>query len=149
VTYNLHIMLRVELELALMRGSLAVADLPAAWNETSRKVLGLVPPDDASGVLQDIHWSGGAFGYFPTYTLGNLAALQIFDAAVAAVPGIPGELERGEFGSLRAWLREHVHRPGRKFEPAELLRRATGRPLEAAPYLRYLREKYADIYGLR
>jgi carboxypeptidase Taq len=148
VTYNLHIMLRVELELALLRGKLAVADLPGAWNEASRRVLGIEPPDDAHGALQDIHWSSGAFGYFPTYTLGNLAAVQLFEAATAAVPTIPGELERGEFGALLGWLREHVHEPGRKFEPAELVQRATGRSLEAAPYLRYLRAKYADIYAL-
>ncbi|MBI5489968.1 MAG: carboxypeptidase M32 [Deltaproteobacteria bacterium] len=148
VTYNLHIMMRFDLELALLRGDLAVADLPAAWHEASRSALGIVPPDDASGVLQDIHWSGGAFAYFPTYTIGNLAALQLYDAAVAAVPGIPGDLERGEFGALLGWLRENVHRHGRKYEPGELLRRATGRPLAAAPYLHYLRTKYADVYSL-
>jgi carboxypeptidase Taq len=148
VTYNLHIMLRTELELALLRGDLAVGDLPGAWNEASRRTLGVVPPDDKTGVLQDIHWSTGAFGYFPTYTLGNLAAVQIYEAAVRAVPAIPGEIARGELGALGAWLREHVHRYGRKFEPDELLRRATGRSLEAAPYLAYLRAKYGEIYGL-
>jgi carboxypeptidase Taq len=148
VTYNLHVMLRTELEIGLMDGTLAVGELPDAWREASRRTLGVVPPDDATGVLQDIHWSGGAFGYFPTYTLGNLAAVQIFEAAVRDVPSLPADIARGEFGGLRDWLRRQVHRHGRKFEPDELLVRATGRPLEAAPYLGYLRAKYGEIYGL-
>jgi carboxypeptidase Taq len=148
VTYNLHVMLRADLELALLGGELAVADLPAAWNERMREYLGLEPPDDAQGVLQDIHWSGGSFGYFPTYSLGNLAAVQLWDAAVRADPGLPAAVARGELAPLREWLRANVHRHGRKFEPDELLRRATGRPVEAGPYVAYLRAKYGELYGL-
>lgn len=148
VTYNLHVMLRADLELALLGGELAVGDLPAAWNERMREYLGLEPPDDAQGVLQDIHWSGGSFGYFPTYSLGNLAAVQLWDAAVRAEPGLPAAVARGELAPLREWLRANVHRHGRKFEPDELLRRATGRPVEAGPYVAYLRAKYGELYGL-
>lgn len=148
VTYNLHVMLRADLELALLGGELAVADLPAAWNERMREYLGLVPPDDARGVLQDIHWSGGSFGYFPTYCLGNLAAVQLWDAAVRADAELPASIARGELGRLRKWLRANVHRHGRKYEPDELLRRATGRPVEAGPYVAYLRAKYGELYGL-
>ncbi|MBN1773211.1 MAG: carboxypeptidase M32 [Deltaproteobacteria bacterium] len=148
VTYNLHVMLRADLELALMGDELAVADLPAAWNDRMREYLGIVPPDDARGVLQDIHWSGGSFGYFPTYCLGNLAAVQIWDAAVRADPELPQAIARGELGRLREWLAANVHRYGRKYDPDELLRRATGRPVEAGPYVAYLRTKYGELYGL-
>ncbi|NMC70662.1 MAG: carboxypeptidase M32 [Myxococcales bacterium] len=148
VTYNLHVMLRVDLELALLGGELAVADLPAAWNDRMREYLGIVPPDDAQGVLQDIHWSGGSFGYFPTYCLGNLAAVQIWDAAVRDDPDLPAAIARGELGRLREWLGANVHRHGRKYEPDDLLRRATGRPVEAGPYVAYLRSKYGELYAL-
>jgi carboxypeptidase Taq len=148
VTYNLHVMLRADLEIALLQDELAVADLPAAWNERMREYLGIVPPDDAQGVLQDIHWSGGSFGYFPTYCLGNLAAVQIWDAALRADPELPAAIARGDLGRLRAWLQANVHRHGRKFDPDELLRRATGRPVEAGPYVAYLRTKYGELYGL-
>jgi carboxypeptidase Taq len=147
-TYNLHIMLRFELEIELMEGALEVADLPEAWNSRFQEFLGMVPPDDAKGVLQDIHWSAGMFGYFPTYALGNLLAAQLWDKIVEDVPGLETKIGQMEFGDLLGWLRENVHRHGSKFEPVELLTTVTGSGLTAEPYLRYLREKFGDIYGL-
>jgi len=147
-TYNLHIMLRFELEIELMEGALEVADLPEAWNSRFQEFLGMVPPDDAKGVLQDIHWSAGMFGYFPTYALGNLVAAQLWDKIVEDVPGLETKIGQMEFGDLLGWLRENVHRHGSKFEPVELLTTVTGSGLTAEPYLRYLREKFGDIYGL-
>ncbi|MGH2950265.1 MAG: carboxypeptidase M32 [Solirubrobacteraceae bacterium] len=143
-TYNLHIVLRFELELALVDGSLDVADLPAAWDEATERLLGLEVPGPADGVLQDVHWSAGLMGYFPTYTLGNLIAAQLWERVQDDLPDLDGQLERGEFAPLREWLREHVHRHGRKFPPRELLRRVTGDDLRTEPFLRYLRGKLAD-----
>jgi carboxypeptidase Taq len=143
-TYNLHIVLRFELELALIEGSLSVDDLPHAWNEGMHRMLGLDVPDDAQGVLQDVHWGAGLIGYFPTYTLGNLMAAQLWEALRSDLPDVESDLERGEFGPLRAWLSERVHAHGRKLQPAELLDRITGQELAVAPFLRYLREKLAD-----
>lgn len=147
-TYSLHIMLRFELELALMEGSLAVADLPQAWNQKMRDYLGLTPPDDAKGVLQDVHWSGGAMGYFPTYALGNLMAAQLWEKINQDLPDVEAQIARGEFAELLAWLREHVHRHGAKFDAGELLQRVTGSRLTPEPFLRYLRRKFGGIYGL-
>src|SRR6478752_4876539 len=118
-TYNLHIALRFELELALVEGRLAVEDLPDAWDEATARLLGLQTPDVLHGVLQDIHWSGGMIGYFPTYTLGNLMAAQLWTALAADLPDLDAEIAAGRFGPLRDWLREHVHRHGRKFAPRE------------------------------
>jgi carboxypeptidase Taq len=143
-TYNLHIVLRFELELALTEGSLSVDDLPAAWDEGMHRLLGIDVPNAADGVLQDVHWSAGLLGYFPTYTLGNLIAAQIWERLQDDLPDIDDLLERGDFGPLRDWLREHVHRHGRKFPPRDLLRRATRQDLSVEPFLRYLREKLAD-----
>jgi carboxypeptidase Taq len=148
VTYNLHVMVRFELELALLEGSLAVHELPDAWGAKYQEYLGITPSDDARGCLQDIHWSLGMIGYFPTYTLGNLMSVQLFEAARAAQPELDGDLERGEFGGLLGWLREHVHQHGSRFEPAELLERATGSALDAGPYIRYLNTKFRSLYGL-
>ncbi len=148
VTYNLHIMIRFELELALLDGSLAVADLPAAWNERYRLYLGVTPPNDALGVLQDVHWSVGLLGYFPTYALGNLMSVQLFEAARAANPDLDDDLRAGRFGPLLGWLRENVHAHGSRYHPDALLQRATGSALDAAPYLRYLERKYGAIYRL-
>lgn len=148
LTYNLHVLLRFEIELALLEGSLSVAEVPAAWNAKMEEYLGLTPADDAEGALQDVHWSAGLVAYFPTYTLGNVLSVQLFDAAVAAHPEIPGDIACGRFSRLLAWLREHVHRHGRRFEPQELVRRATGRPLETGPYLAYLKSKYGELYAL-
>ena len=147
LTYNLHVALRFELEVALIDGSLSVADLPEAWNAKMEEHLGIAPRDGTHGVLQDVHWAMGLFGYFPTYTLGTVLSVQLFDAALKSHPGIPDEMERGEFGALLGWLRENVHRHGKKYEPDDLVERATGRPLEVGPYLRYLREKFGDLYG--
>ena len=143
-TYNLHIVLRFELELALIEGALAVDDVPHAWNERVHRLLGLDVPDDAQGVLQDVHWGAGLIGYFPTYTLGNLVAAQLWETLRAELPDIDGQLERGEFGPLREWLGERVHAHGRKLQPPELLARVTGQQLAVAPFLRYLRDKLAD-----
>lgn len=147
-TYNLHIMLRFDLELALLEGALKTADLPDAWNAKMQEYLGITPPDDRDGVMQDIHWSGGAIGYFPTYTLGNVISVQLFEAAVRAAPAIPEEIGRGQFGSLLSWLREHVHRHGRKFFAKDLIKRATGAELSPEPYLSYLQQKFGEIYGV-
>src|SRR5206468_5115067 len=119
-TYNLHIILRFELEQALLKGDLQPADLPGAWNEKFRKLLGLTPPDDARGCLQDIHWSFGGLGYFPTYTLGNLYAAQLMDAARRDLSGLDDDFRRGEFGRLKGWLAEHVYRHGQRFRASEL-----------------------------
>jgi carboxypeptidase Taq len=143
-TYNLHIVLRFELELALIEGMLAVDDLPHAWNDGMHRLLGLDVPDDAQGVLQDVHWGAGLIGYFPTYTLGNLMAAQLWESVRAELPEIDAELERGEFAPLRTWLRERIHVHGRKLPPPELLRRVTGQELAVEPFLRYLREKLVD-----
>ncbi|WP_119674195.1 carboxypeptidase M32 [Deinococcus sp. RM] len=147
VTYNFHVMLRFELELALLEGSLSVRDLPEAWNAKMQAYLGLTPPDDASGVLQDIHWSAGLIGYFPTYTLGNLLSVQLLEAARQDA-GVAAGIDRAEYGPLRAWLVEQVHQHGRSLSPAELTVQATGWPLSADPYVAYLTRKYGEIYNL-
>jgi carboxypeptidase Taq len=143
-TYNLHVALRFELELALMEGALEVDDLPRAWNDGMRRLLGIEVPDDAQGVLQDVHWGVGLIGYFPTYALGNLMAAQLWEALRADLPDVDAQLERGDFDPLKEWLRDRVHRHGRKFTPRELLARATGQELAVEPFVRYLREKLAD-----
>lgn len=148
VTYNLHIILRYELEKALLTGDLKVADLPAAWNEKMRELLGIVPRHDGEGVLQDVHWSGGDFGYFPSYALGNLYAAQFLEAMERVVPDWEDQLRRGQVDGILGWQREHIHRYGRMLEPAEIVVRATGRPLEAEPWLRYLKRKYGALYGV-
>jgi carboxypeptidase Taq len=147
LTYNLHVVLRFELEVALVEGSLAVRDLPEAWDAKTEEHLGISPKDDARGVLQDDHWAIGFFGYFPTYTLGNVLSVQLFEAALKEHPEIPAEMERGEFGALLAWLRENVHRHGKKHDPDALVEHATGRPPETGPYVRYLEEKFGELYG--
>ena len=147
VTYNLHVMLRFDLERALLRGDLEAEGVPEAWNARMRSDLGLTVPDDARGCLQDVHWSSGLIGYFPTYTLGNLYAAQLWDAAAAALSGLSGDLEQGRFGGLLAWLREHLHRHGRRWPARELCRRVTGQELAHGPLVRYLEEKLRPIYG--
>jgi len=147
-TYNLHVMLRFDLERALLRGDLAVADLPQAWNERIRRDLGLAVPDDGHGCLQDIHWSMGAIGYFPTYTLGTLYAAQLWEAIRRTIPGLESEIERGEFSSLLGWLRDNVHAHGRRYPAHELCERLTGAALGHGPLLRHLRGKLGSIYGL-
>jgi carboxypeptidase Taq len=149
VTYNLHVMLRFELEVQMLEGRLAIKDLPEAWNAAMRADLGVEPPDDRDGCLQDVHWfSGGIGGGFQSYTIGNILAAQFFAAAVGAHPEIPAEIARGEFATLHGWLRDHLYRHGRKFAPSELVERATGAPMSMAPYLVYLRGKYGKLYRL-
>lgn len=147
-TYNPHIVLRFELELALLRGDLAVEDLPGAWNEQSKAILGVTPPDNASGCLQDVHWATGAFGYFPTYSLGNIYAACLFEAAQAAIPDLPGRMAAGDFAPLLSWLRQHIHEKGRLLRPRDLIMAATGKAPTAAPLIRHLRAKAAVIYGV-
>jgi carboxypeptidase Taq len=142
VTYPLHVVLRYRLEKALVVGDLEVADLPAAWNEGMRELLGVTPPDDRRGVLQDIHWPSGAIGYFPCYTLGAILAAQLYEAMIAAAPDLPAHISRGDFRSLLAWLRANVHEQGARYESQELIARATGRPLELQPFLRHLETRY-------
>ncbi len=147
LTYHLHVLLRFELERALLAGDLAVADLPGAWRDGMRDLLGVAPETDADGCLQDIHWSLGAVGYFPTYTLGTLMSVQLWDAADRDLGGLDGAIEGGDFGPLLGWLREHVHRWGRSKTADQILRDATGAGLDAGPWLAYARAKVARLYG--
>ena len=148
VTYNLHIVLRFELERELLGGRLAVRDLPAAFDERMDSYLGLEVPDARSGVLQDIHWADAGFGYFPTYSLGNVMSVQIWEKASSDLGDLDAQIERGEFGELREWLREHLHRHGRKFTPRETLERAAGSPIDPEPYVRYLKGKLGEVAGV-
>ncbi|GGK96965.1 carboxypeptidase M32 [Deinococcus radiotolerans] len=149
LTYNLHVITRYELERQLLGGTLAVADLADAWHAAYDANLGLRAPSDVDGVLQDVHWFGGGIGgAFQGYTLGNVLSAQFFAAAQAATPDLDADIARGEFGRLHGWLREHVYAPGRTFTPNELVVRATGQGMTAAPYLAYLRGKYTDLYSL-
>lgn len=148
VTYGLHILARFELERALVRGDLAVADLPAAWREAYRRHLGIEPANDAEGCLQDGHWAEGLFGYFPTYALGDIVAAQLFEAAAAELGDLDAQFAAGEFGGLRAWLRERVHRAGGTLSAARLVERLTGRPPEPGPLVGALQRKYGALYGL-
>jgi carboxypeptidase Taq len=148
VTYNLHIIARFELEQALLGGDLAVADLPGAWNEKYTHSLGIAPENVAQGCLQDIHWSEGLIGYFPTYTLGNLFAAQLFNAARRDLTDLDEQFARGEFGALLCWLGEKIHRHGHRYLPGDLVRRATGEDPSHLPYIAGLREKFCPLYGL-
>ncbi len=147
-TYNLHVMLRLELEIELMEGRLAVKDLPEAWNARMRDYLGLTPPNDSLGVLQDVHWSGGMIGYFPTYALGNLISVQLWEKINQDIPDLESQIAAGRFDGLLGWLRQNVHSHGAKFGPQELVQRVTGSKIDPMPYVRYLKTKYGDIYGL-
>ncbi len=147
VTYNLHIMLRFDIEREMIAGKLAVQDVPAAWNDRFQQMLGLTPPDDSKGCLQDIHWSMGIFGYFPTYALGNLYAAQFFAAARARLPDLDGQIRRGELQPLRAWLRENIHLHGQRYRAAELAERVSGQPLTHRAFIDYLTAKYQPLYG--
>jgi carboxypeptidase Taq len=148
VTYCLHIMLRFEMEKGMIDGSIAVRDIPEAWNARMRDYLGVVPSDDAQGCLQDVHWSGASFGYFPTYALGTILSAQLFDKAQQDNPAISTDLARGEYASLLAWLRDKVHRPGGRWLPAELVERVCGEPAQSRSYLTYLNTKFRDVYGI-
>jgi carboxypeptidase Taq len=149
VTYNLHVMLRFDLEQELLAGRLKVADAPAAYNARFEADLGIAPPDDRDGVMQDMHWFGYYLGAgYLGYTLGNIMSAQFYEAALQAHPEIPAEIERGEFGTLLGWLTEKIYRHGRKFGAPELVQRVTGGPLRIEPYVRYLREKYGPLYEI-
>lgn len=139
VSYPLHIVLRFELEVALLSGDLGAADLPGAWREGMRELLGIVPPDDRTGVLQDIHWGAGMFGYFPTYALGTILAAQLWEVAKGELGDVDALMEAGDLAPLRDWLRERVHLHGRRMDPSELIVAATGRGLDAEPYLAFAR----------
>jgi carboxypeptidase Taq len=165
LTYHLHIVIRFEIERALIAGDLDVADVPAVWNDKYEEYLGIRPETDAEGCLQDIHWSHGNFGYFPTYSLGSVMAAQLFDAANDDIDsearsaseqssgGTPrddleGKVREGDFADLHAWLRENVHRYGSKYETNDLVRRATGEDFTADYFTDYVTEKYGDLYDL-
>jgi carboxypeptidase Taq len=147
-TYGLHVILRFELEREMVAGTIPLRELPEAWNARMKEYLGVDVPDDAHGVLQDVHWSGGDIGYFSTYALGNLIAAQLWERARADLPGLDSALATGDGGPLRDWLRSHVHQFGRKLPPRELVARATGGPISVAPFVAYLRGKLGVIYGL-
>ncbi|MBL8044163.1 MAG: carboxypeptidase M32 [Nitrospira sp.] len=148
LTYNLHIMLRVEIEQALIENRVQPDDLPELWNEKMQSYLGIVPEQDAEGVLQDVHWSMGAFGYFPTYTLGNLYAVQFFEQAKQELPQLEEHIAAGQLVPLRRWLEQKIHRWGRMFTPDHLARRVTGKGVSPEPFLRYLEGKYRELYQL-
>ncbi len=147
-TYNLHILIRFELEQALLEDDLAVDQLPGAWNEKYQQYLGLAPTCDREGVLQDIHWSSGAIGYFPTYTLGNLYAAQFFAQASADLPDLDGQFARGEFQPLTQWLQQQIHHRGQCYPAAQLVEQVTGRPLDHQDLMAHLRAKLGPLYGI-
>jgi carboxypeptidase Taq len=149
VTYNLHILLRFELENELLEGSLKVADLPEAWNARIKSYLGIEVPNDREGVLQDIHWSGVSFAIFPGYTLGNLMGAQLMERIHSEIPDLEGHIEKGEFGALLGWLQTNVYRHGRKFTPNELMERVTGKPLTPEPWIAYVRQKFGALYEVK
>jgi carboxypeptidase Taq len=145
-TYNLHVMIRFDLETELLEGRLAVKDLPEAWRARYQSDLGVTPPDDRNGCLQDVHWYGGLVGSsFQSYTIGNILSAQFYEAAVAADPGIPRKIERGEFATLHGWLKYNVYRHGRKYKPAELVGRATGKAMTTRPYVDHLKGKFGEL----
>ena len=147
-TYNLHVMLRLELEIAMLEGDLAVGDLPGAWNELMQKYLNIVPGNDTDGILQDVHWSGGMIGYFPTYALGNLVSVQLWDKIKSEISDVSEQIAQGQFEELLDWLRTNVHQHGAKYEPQELVKKITGTGINSQPYLDYLWDKYSKIYQI-
>ncbi|MDR1566998.1 MAG: carboxypeptidase M32 [Treponema sp.] len=148
VSYSLHIILRFELEKALFSGSLEPADLPGFWRRRMKEILGVEPETDAEGVLQDVHWSMGSFGYFPSYALGNLYGLQFFRTLKADLPHFEEDAARGDFSALHSWLADTIYVWGRRLDPPDLLKKVTGQSLSAGPFLQYIEEKYADVYGI-
>jgi carboxypeptidase Taq len=149
VTYNLHVMLRFELELQLLEGSLAIADLPAVWRERFKADIGIEPSNDKNGVLQDVHWYAGLIGgAFQGYTLGNILSVQFYEAALRAQPNIPAEIEQGQFDTLHNWLRDNIYQLGSKYTADEIIQRASGQPLTIEPYIGYLQKKFGELYRL-
>lgn len=147
-TYNLHIILRFEIEQAILTGDIKIEDLPEAWNSKFTEFFGITPPNDALGVLQDVHWSFGLFGYFPTYALGNLLSVQYYNTAITENPNIPDELANGKFDTLLTWLNTNIHQHGRKFTGQELTQKITGESIQSTDYITYLTDKYTEVYGL-
>ena len=147
-TYNMHIMLRLELEIAMVEGKLAIKDLPEIWNAKMHEYLGITPSNDAQGVLQDIHWSSGMIGYFSTYALGNLISVQLWDKINKDIRGLDDQIRKGKFDELLGWLHTNVHQYGRKHKPQDLVQKVTGSKISSEPYIRYLTRKYSEIYGL-
>jgi carboxypeptidase Taq len=141
-------MLRLELEIAMVEGKLSIKDLPEIWNTKMREYLGITPPDDAKGVLQDIHWSGGSIGYFSTYALGNLISAQLWEKIKEDIGDLDDQIRKGDFGQLLDWLRKNIHQHGQKYEPQSLVEKVTGSKITYEPYIRYLTKKYGEIYGL-
>ncbi|MFN8188647.1 MAG: carboxypeptidase M32 [Gaiellales bacterium] len=148
VTYGMHVILRFELEQEILSGAVALRDLPEAWNARMKEYLGVDVPSDADGVLQDVHWSGGIIGYFPTYLLGSIMSVQIWERLRRDLPELDDQIEAGEFGPLAEWLREHLHSLGAKLTPKETLARVVGGPLDPEPYIAHLRGKVAEVYGV-
>jgi carboxypeptidase Taq len=147
-TYNLHIMLRLEIEIGLVQGEMEVKDLPEIWNTKMKSYLGITPPNDAKGVLQDVHWSGGSIGYFSTYALGNLISVQIWEAIHRDISDLDEQIRKGKFESLLTWLRTHLHVHGRKYEPQVIVQKICGTKITPEPYLRYLTTKFGELYEL-
>jgi carboxypeptidase Taq len=149
VTYPLHILLRFELEVRLVEGTLDPGDLPAAWAQRTYELLGIETPDDLRGVLQDVHWAQGIIGYFPTYAVGSVLAAQLWGTVRSEVPGLEDDLRAADYGPLCEWLRARIHRHGRTLAPSELVAQAVGGPLDPGPLLAHLEAKYRALYGLR
>jgi carboxypeptidase Taq len=147
-TYNLHIMLRLELEIGMVEGSINTKDLPEIWNAKMREYLGITPPNDAKGVLQDVHWSYGSIGYFSTYALGNLVSAQLWEKINKDIRGLDDQIRQGNFSELLNWLRTKIHVYGHKYDPQDLVQKVTGSRITSEPYVRYLTRKYSEIYGL-
>jgi carboxypeptidase Taq len=147
-TYNLHIMLRLEIEIGMVDGSIDIKDLPEIWNAKMQDYLGITPPDDAQGVLQDIHWSYGSIGYFSTYALGNIISAQLWETVNKDIRGLDDQIHSGKFDQLLGWLHEKIHTYGRKYDPQDLVQKITGSKIDSSAYVRYLTGKYSDIYGL-
>jgi carboxypeptidase Taq len=148
VTYNLHVMLRVEMEIGLLNGAIKASEAPDVWNSKMTDYLGITPTSADNGILQDMHWSVGLLGNFATYTIGNLISVQIWEKFKTAEPTADDQIRRGDFSSLRGWLQREIHQHGRSYTPAQLVERVTGTPIDPAPYLAYLDRKYRDIYGM-
>jgi carboxypeptidase Taq len=147
-TYNMHVMLRLEMEIGMVEGKFAVKDLPEIWNTKMQDYLGIVPPNDAQGVLQDVHWSSGLMGYFSTYALGNLISAQLWEKINEDIKDLDEQIRKGNFEALLSWLRGKIHIYGRKYDPQDLVKMVTGSKINSDAYVRYLTKKYSAIYGL-
>ena len=147
-TYNLHIILRFEIEQGILTGDIKVDDLPEVWNSKFTEFFGITPENDADGVLQDVHWSAGLFGYFPTYALGNLLSVQYYNKAISDIPSIPDDIANGKFDTLLNWLNTNIHQHGHKFTGQELTQRITGESIQSDDYIQYLTDKYTEVYSL-